>query len=199
MLIMALPILWALTIHEYAHGYVAVWAGDPTPQVNGRLTLNPLAHLDLIGTLCFFFVGFGWAKPVPVNPYNFRNLRRDNILVSVAGVTMNMATAVVAALIFRLVAHAGFAPAGGFGSILVMWLVMSVRFNVVLAVFNLLPIPPLDGSHIIETFVPHDKAQQWQNFARMGPFILLLLIFTDVVGKILRAVVWPVSDLMLGV
>lgn len=198
MLIIALPILWALTIHEYAHAYVAEWAGDPTPQVNGRLTFNPLVHLDLVGTLCFFFVGFGWAKPVPVNPYNFGNLRRDNILVSVAGVTMNIATAIVAALIYRMVVSTGPVPTEGFGLILIKWLKMSVRFNIVLAVFNLLPIPPLDGSHVVETFVPYKHAHTWAAFARMGPFILLFLIITRVVGKILVFVVWPVSELMLG-
>jgi Zn-dependent protease len=203
MLILAVPILWALTIHEFAHAYVAVWAGDPTPEVNGRLTLNPLAHLDLIGTLCMFFAHFGWAKPVPVNPYNFRNLRRDNVLVSIAGVTVNLAMAGVAAIMYHVLytLHLVPLPGGEVISVPVVvhaWVLYSVILNVGLAVFNMIPIPPLDGSHVVETLVPYQYGEQWGTFQRFGPMLLLLLVFTGVTGRIMSFVVEPVVRVLLG-
>ena len=198
-LLFSVPGFWALTIHEFAHAWTAVRAGDPTPEASGRLTLNPLAHLDPIGTVCILLVGFGWARPVPVNPYNFRNMRRDNIVVSVAGVGTNLAMALVSALIYRFVLGA---PIPNFDSItpaslVQLWVFYSVIINLVLAMFNLLPIPPLDGSHVVETFVPYKYAHQWAAFSRYGMFILLALIFTGVIDATIGRVLFPVARFLI--
>jgi len=169
--------------------------GDDTALYSGRLTLNPLAHLDLFGTLAFFLVHVGWAKPVPVNPNNFRNYKRDDILVSVAGVGANLISAVLFALIFRVLLSAFPAEAvaalyyldrgiriQGVGSpliaSLIVVLLIAVSFNLVLLFFNLIPIPPLDGSHVLKQMLPW-SAREWYevNIARNGMFILLALIF----------------------
>ena len=144
-------------------------------------------------------MGFGWARPVPVNPYNFRNLRRDNILVSVAGVATNLAMALVSALIYRLVFGRAFPNTqnlAGF-SLVQVWLYFSVVINLVLAIFNLLPLPPLDGSHVVETLLPYQYAEQWQRFARLGPIILVVLVVSGGIGWLLRLVVFPIVDVLV--
>jgi len=176
----AIPILWALTFHEFAHAWMAHKCGDDTALYSGRVTLNPLAHLDLFGTLAFFLAGFGWAKPVPVNPHNFRNYRRDDILVSLAGVGANLLSAIVFSLILRLMlAFGGHAFLNnGFVQTLSSILMLSVYFNLVLMFFNLIPIPPLDGSHVLANMLSW-RAREWYNMnvVRNGPFILLAIIF----------------------
>jgi Zn-dependent protease len=176
-LLRALPILWAVTIHEYAHGWMAHKCGDDTALYQGRLTLNPLAHLDLFGTLCFFLVGFGWAKPVPVNPYNYRHPSRDDILVSIAGVCANFLSALAFAAVYRLIIAfaAGTALAN---ETMLEVLKIAVTFNLVLIFFNLIPIPPLDGSHVLAQLLPLHLTD-WYNrtIVPYGPFILMGLVF----------------------
>ena len=190
--IRVLPLLFAITIHEFAHAYVAVLCGDTTPKHDGRVTLNPLAHLDLFGTLCLLFAPIGWGKPVRVNPYNFGHPRRDDILVSVAGVTMNLATAVAGALVVRGLVAAGVSPFGSRAATS-LWMMgeILVMLSVGLAVFNLLPFPPLDGSKVVMNLLPAGAAQAYR---RVAPFvsmvILMLIFFTGVVGRVL----WPVVD-----
>ena len=176
-LIMAPPILLALTLHEYAHGYVAYRLGDDTAYRAGRLTLNPLSHLDPIGTLMLFIAHIGWAKPVPVNPYNLRNPKRDLIWVSIAGPAANMILAFIGGMIFRTIPRHWFMfQHSGFTGILLTMLVYMVVINIVLAVFNLLPFPPLDGSKILGGLLTGNAYNQFKRFERYGPFIFLALI-----------------------
>jgi Zn-dependent protease len=168
----------AFTIHEFAHAYTAVQLGDDTPRQMGRLTLNPLAHLDPIGSLLLIIAGFGWAKPVPVNPYNLRNgPKMGMVLVAAAGPFSNFVMAALAAIPFRL----GIVPdLGGGGSIvpsLQDFLVSFIYINLVLMLFNLIPIPPLDGSKILRGFAPHDWDNVLSQLERFGPILLLLVVY----------------------
>jgi Zn-dependent protease len=178
LLIIAPPILFALTIHEYAHGYVAYKLGDPTAKDAGRLTLNPLAHLDPIGTLMLFIVKLGWAKPVPVNPYNFRNPRQDMMWVSFAGPASNFLAAFALAIVFKFVVVSspyGISQ-GSFLQVLLLMLKWGVLINIILGVFNLIPIPPLDGSKILMGILPPAFAYQFAVLERFGPFLLIFIL-----------------------
>ena len=178
-------VIVALTVHEYAHARMADECGDGTPRAAGRLSLNPLDHLDVFGTLMIILMslkhfGLGWAKPVPVNPYNFRHPRADNIKVSLAGVATNMALAVVLAIPFML----GLLRVGPFDY---AWLLAEVaRVNVVIAFFNVIPIPPLDGSHVLATLLPLNAARAYEQIVgRFGFLILIMLLMTGVIGSII--------------
>lgn len=180
--LLAPPILLALTVHEASHGLVAWWRGDPTARLAGRLTLNPLRHLDPVGTLVFFIsamagAGFGWAKPVPVNLANLRNPRRDVIWVSAAGPAANILAAIVLALLLNSLLSLGAAREEHWWLPLLQMLNLGVQVNVVLACFNLIPLPPLDGSGILSGFLPPRAAARYQSLGRYGFFILLALLF----------------------
>jgi Zn-dependent protease len=197
------PILFALTIHEFAHAWTAVRCGDATPELNGRLTLNPVAHLDPVGTLCIYVAmlsgfGFGWAKPVPVNPFNFRHPRRDDILVSVAGVATNLATAVAVALLLRLALATGFTPASG--SLRTLWSMAQLLcvLSVCLAFFNLIPLPPLDGSHVLRNLLPREAARSYERMAPFGSILLLILIISGGLGYVLGPPVVRTVVFLLG-
>lgn len=170
-------LLIALTVHEYAHARAAVWQGDPTPRFMGRLTLNPVAHLDPIGLLMLWLFKFGWAKPVPVNPGNFHNPRRGMLLVSLAGPAANIITAFLGALIFAILTK---------GHLSNNWLdqilILSIMYNVVLAVFNLVPFPPLDGSKILTSLLPGRWAYDFERITPYSPIILMALIYFGVIG-----------------
>ena len=159
----------ALSIHEYAHARAADELGDPTPRMAGRLTLNPLAHLDPIGTIALFLFHFGWGKPVPIDPYNLRNPRRDQAIIALSGPVSNFITAAVFAFVFRL--------SGSLASPYLSSLVVSiVIMNLGLGLFNLLPLGPLDGSKVLLGLLPQEKAAEWEEvFSRYG--IIFLLIF----------------------
>ncbi len=174
-LIILLPgILAALTIHEFAHGWVAWRLGDPTAKEAGRLTLNPLSHLDPIGTLMLFIVHFGWAKPVPVNPFNFSNPRRDMMMVSIAGPAANVGLALIIALVMRLLINFGIM--NPYGSILFLMMSVGVFINLILAFFNMIPIPPLDGSKVVSGLLPLRHLDAWARFENVGGYVLLGLI-----------------------
>lgn len=190
-------IIVALTFHEYAHGRVAYAFGDPTAKNAGRLSLNPLKHLDMLGTLLLVFAGFGWAKPVPINPFYFgANRKRKIMLVSLAGPVANILEAVIGAALLSLLLH----QAKGYNAVVfyfVQFFSYFVVINCVLAVFNLIPIPPLDGSKILAGLLPNHKMDIIFMLDRYGFLILMLLMFLptilgwfglpriDILGKII--------------
>jgi Zn-dependent protease len=163
-------ILFGLTIHEFSHGYVAWRLGDPTAKMMGRLTLNPLKHLDPIGTIALFLFRFGWAKPVPIDPRNFRHPTRDMAISGLAGPAANLLTAAVAGLVLRMliIFHVG-----GFVATLTSYFVL---FNLILCFFNLLPIPPLDGSRLLYHLLPPNLAAAYGRLERYGFMILIGII-----------------------
>ncbi|OGD56744.1 hypothetical protein A2V71_04170 [Candidatus Berkelbacteria bacterium RBG_13_40_8] len=164
-LIFIIAILISLTIHEFAHALIADRLGDPTPRLMGRLTLNPIAHLDLFGTIFLLIAGFGWGKPVIVNSRNFKNPTWDNLTVSLAGPMSNLLLAIVLGLIIR------FVPVGALATNL---LTIVIFYNLVFMIFNFLPIPPLDGSKVLALFIPENAYLVLQQF---GIIILLGLLF----------------------
>ncbi len=166
-------ILFSLTIHEYAHALVAHRLGDDTAKNQGRLSLNPLVHLDLLGTLLLFIVHFGWAKPVPVDPRNFRNPKKDMLLVAIAGPVSNILTAIAAAVVLKAVFEnfAVILPGSGV-DVAVRMLVWFIYIGIVLAVFNMLPVPPLDGSRVLYGLLPDSLAYRYARFETYGIFIL---------------------------
>lgn len=166
-------ILFSLTIHEYAHALVAYRLGDDTAKRQGRLSLNPLVHLDLLGTLLLFIVHFGWAKPVPVDPRNFRNPKKDMLLVALAGPVSNILTAIAAAVILKAVfENFGAIPPGSGVDVAVRMLVWFIYIGIVLAVFNMIPVPPLDGSRVLYGLLPDSLAYRYARFETYGIFIL---------------------------
>lgn len=184
-------LLIALTVHEYAHAWAAVRLGDPTPRFMGRLTLNPVAHLDPIGLLMLWLFKFGWAKPVPINPNNFSDWRQGILLVSLAGPAGNIFAAFITALALTANSKLHFLT-GQVGSS-ILWLTYS--YNLILAVFNLIPIPPLDGSQIVTSLLPGRQAYYFDRIAPYGPFILIGLVYIGVVGLL----VYPVEVFLSSV
>lgn len=166
------PILLALTVHEFFHGFVAYKLGDSTAKDHGRLTLNPLKHLDPIGTIALIIFKFGWAKPVPVNPYFLRNPRRDMMLVAVAGPASNLVMAIVFGLLLRM----GIMGLVAYPEVVFKMLLYGMYINVILMAFNLIPIPPLDGSKILFGLMNISDEKQMM-LERFGPMILIGIIF----------------------
>ena len=180
-LIILLPVLiFSLCFHEFSHGYVAYRLGDHTAARNGRLTLNPLAHLDPIGSLMILFVGFGWAKPVPVNPVNFANPRVDMMKVAFAGPASNLILAFIAGLMIRLINYSELMSNG----ILYQTLYVFSFINIALAVFNMLPVAPLDGSQIFGNLISKNNPDLAWKLQMHGPKILLGLILFGIITKI---------------
>lgn len=190
-LIFKLPaLLIAVTVHELAHALVADRLGDPTARRLGRITLNPLPHIDPLGALAFILAGFGWAKPVPVDARHFRHPVRDMVWVAVAGPVSNFAVAFVTLVAVRLLA-----PVEG-----TFLLVMADRiyaFNLILGVFNLIPLPPLDGGHFLPYLFPRASSFIHQ-LEQAGPFLLLLLVFSGATSRVVIPVVNLISDLFLA-
>ena len=180
-LVAGLPgIVIAMVIHEYSHARVADALGDFTPRMQGRLTLNPAAHVDPIGLAMLFLVHFGWAKPVQINPMNFSNPRRDDILVSLAGPASNLITSFIALIILVLLAKLDFPLSEG---LLVVFNLIIV-YNINFAIFNMLPIPPLDGSHILRNLLPYDMARAYAQLERYSFIFLLIILMTPVLSYI---------------
>jgi Zn-dependent protease len=178
-ILLAPPILLALTLHEYAHGWVADKLGDPTARHAGRLTLNPLAHLDPLGTLTLFLFRFGWGKPVPVNPYNFRNGRTGDVMVSLAGITVNLILAFLFSQVLRLAVAGNWITDANVSSPVSQLLLNTIIINLYLAVFNLIPIPPLDGSHVLSSILPGTLRREYQRVAQYGPLLIMGLVLLD--------------------
>lgn len=165
-IIFAIGLLVAITIHEFSHALAADQLGDPTPRSQGRLTLNPIKHLDPLGTISMFLVGFGWGKPVQFDPYNLQHPRRDAAIISLAGPASNLIFALILSLLWRFIL-----PQTGFADLLIPFMYL----NVMLAVFNLVPIGPLDGQKILFGLLPRDLAYEYQSI--MNRYGTLLLIF----------------------
>ena len=191
-LIAGLPgLILAMVVHEYAHARVAVAMGDFTPRLMGRLTLNPMAHIDPVGLLMLFIIKFGWAKPVMINPRNFRDPKKGDILVSLAGPAANLLLAFAALLIMALYLKMGFAMTPGMRSVFVLIMISNINF----AIFNMLPLPPLDGSHVLMQLLPEDLAWKLRSIERYSFLILIALMMTPVLTGILI----PLQRLVLDV
>lgn len=191
-LLLVLSLLLSVTIHEFAHAYVALKLGDPTAKNLGRVTLNPLAHLDPLGTLSLLFIGLGWGRPVPVDYYNLKRPKRDAALISLAGPGSNFLMAVVLTLIVKIT---GLFFAGDFlalikpSTLVTALLYPLILYNVILGVFNLIPIEPLDGFKIVNGILPPRLAVQWVQLAPYGIYILFLLMVTGTFTRIISPAV----------
>ena len=199
------PLMLAISVHEMAHGYMAFRRGDYTAKMLGRVTLNPIKHIDPVGTvfvplmLALSGTGilFGWAKPVPVNSFNFKSPRRDNAIVSLAGPASNFLLAIILALVFRILL---WVP--GYNTImaspvfkpLAFMLIFGIRISVVLGVFNLFPVHPLDGSHILQGLLPPHQAQVYSRHERYGFLILIVLL----VSGLLWRIIGPFYSVIMG-
>jgi len=195
--IVKIPVLlFAITIHEYAHGRAAFQLGDPTAKQMGRLSFNPLIHIDPFGAICLFLFNFGWAKPVPVDIRYFKNTRKDVILMALAGPAANMCVALVAGMLIRFLVL----PIEVYLQAL-LWLIL---MNLGLGLFNLLPLPPLDGSHVLENILPREAAIKFRKWGRYGPLVLIGIIMLDnfahtgIVGRILVGPMFSLAHLFAG-
>ncbi len=199
-IVIVLGLVVSLTIHEFAHAWVADKLGDPTPRYKNRVTLNPLAHLDPIGSLAILLVGFGWGKPVPFDPYNLKNPVADTAKIAVAGPLSNILFAILLAAFANINASVGFAPIGFVFAVTQLL----IGLNVALAIFNLIPIHPLDGGKILVAFLPKVTALEYDQFMhRYGMFVLLMLVLplaggTSPVSQLLGPVVAFVSTLIIS-
>ncbi len=186
--IMIIPgVVIGLSFHEFAHGWTAYKLGDPTPKFQGRVTINPLAHVDPIGFVALLFAGFGWGRPVEINPNNFKKRRRDELIVSLAGVVMNLIMAILFAVIMKavlLVSGPAFVM-GGLGGALWQILLYVIQINLVLMIFNLIPVPPLDGFSVVTEIFNIKHTQLYYTIYNNGFFILMLLILFNVTDMIL--------------
>ncbi len=196
-IIAAPAILFALTVHEYFHAWTALKFGDTTARDMGRLTLNPMAHLDLFGTIMMFMSGFrfGWAKPVPVNPFNLRNPRVADIWISAAGPLSNFGLAIIFGTLFQLLQFLGIP----LPDVVYLFLYFSVMINVSLGFFNLIPLFPLDGSHILRNLMPQKYSNTFDQLERYSPFILIFLIIVGGFWIVLGPIVTFFVSLLTGI
>lgn len=191
-ILFAIPsILIASTFHEYSHAWTATKLGDLTSKVNGRLTLNPLKHIDPLGALCMVLLKFGWSKPVPINEYNFENRTRDTALVSIAGPLSNIVLLLGVSLLNYL-----FKPTGA----LAVFFLTFAMVNIVLAIFNLLPIPPLDGHKIVRAFLPQKARYYWEDLEKFQiVFLIIILIPIFPFGSIVSLIMSNTSSFLLKI
>lgn len=196
--------LIAITLHEYAHGYVSYKLGDPTPKQMGRLSLNPFAHLDPIGTLCLIFFHFGWAKPVCVNPYYYKDQKKGMVLVGLAGPLMNFILAFISALFMAIIIKKTGGYVGSFAYYLFDFLNVCYVLNIGLGVFNLIPFPPLDGAKIVGGLLPEHIYFNFMKYERYGQLIIFGLLAFGALDKplaILRSgvdwIIWGITNLII--
>lgn len=187
-------LLMAIAVHEFSHAFVADHLGDPTPRLQGRLKLNPFVHIDQLGLLFLLFFGFGWGKPVQFDPYNLKNPRKDAALISIAGPISNFIMAILLSLILRLFILLHQSLLFTIGSFI---LVPFISLNVVLGVFNLLPIHPLDGFKIVGGILPEEKAKEWYQLERFGMIFLIMLIFPLGGNSMLDIIIRPAISFLL--
>lgn len=184
-ILFAVPsILIASTVHEYFHAWIAFKLGDPTPKAHGRLTLNPLAHIDPIGALMMVIFRFGWSKPVPINEWNFENRRQGKALTALAGPVSNLLLAALSGLLFHFLSNY---------SLIAFFLYVFATINISLAVFNILPIPPLDGHKVVNAFLPKRWSYWWEDLEKYSWILLLLILIpfsplSGILSKYINAV-----------
>ncbi len=199
-LILSIPgLVIALSLHEFAHGYAAYLMGDNTAKYSGRLSLNPLSHLDPIGTLCLFLFRFGWAKPVPINPYNFNKRRSGIIIVSLAGPLMNFVVALISAFLLQIIGW--YMPLSSLKNFLYDIVLYCAVLNVGLMCFNLIPIPPLDGSKVLAEILPYRYRNAFYGIERYSSLILMALLFTNALSPVLdtmRSFVFSIINMIVG-
>jgi Zn-dependent protease len=184
-------IILGITLHEAAHSYMARYLGDPTPEQMGRTTLDPLAHLDPLGTVLIFIVGFGWGKPAPFNPTYFKHYKRDIALTAVAGPVTNVTLSLLAAFLLKLTL-----PFSGL-DILQEFLYIAVYANLILALFNLIPVPPLDGSKVLYAVIPDSLDHLYAQYERLGPILLIVVLLFG--GTAVFTVLTPILNGVLNV
>ena len=183
-----IAVIIAMVFHELAHGYVSYKLGDETPKRDGRLTLNPMAHLDLFGTIMLFLFHFGWAKPVQINPYYYKNKKLGTVVVSLAGPFTNFIIAFVCILLLRL---NSLLPI-----IIVEFLYSLITINIGLGVFNLIPIPPLDGSKVLAAVLPQDLYMKYMSIEQYGFIILIVILSTGVLSPFLNVLFTYVYEIL---
>ena len=189
-------IIFALSFHEFSHGWMAHRYGDPTAKNAGRLTLNPMAHLDVFGSMALYFMGFGWAKPVPVDPRYLANPKKDMMRIALAGPVSNLIVALISGILLSILLRFGLI---GNQSTLVVVLIMSLQINLVLAIFNFIPIPPLDGSRILEGLIPYKYHNELAKFEYYGPRVLMGLILLSMFTRfnIFSVIISPIMTIFL--
>lgn len=186
----------SITIHEFAHAYIADYLGDPTPRLQGRLNLNPRSHIDPTGFLFLFFFGFGWGKPVEYDPYNLKNPRKDSGLIAIAGPLSNIILAIILSLILKLFI---FFELKFLTSIGYFVFVPFIQLNVFLGLFNLLPIYPLDGFSIIGSILPEEKAKEWYSLKKYGWIFLILMIMPFGASSMLDTYLKPIANFLIKI
>ncbi|MBR6801693.1 MAG: site-2 protease family protein [Eubacteriaceae bacterium] len=191
-LLIAPVAILSIMIHECAHGYAALYMGDNTAKIRGRLTLNPIKHIDIFGLICMILFRFGWAKPVPINPMNFRNRKTGMRLVSLAGVTANMILAVLFAVLLRIFVMTDL-------TYLNIMLIYGIQLNIGYAVFNLMPFPPLDGSKLLATFLPRKYEYYMYKYEKYIYIVLIALIYTGVLSDIMYPIINGVYSAIMNI
>lgn len=193
-ILLRLPIIFiAITVHEYAHGYAALKMGDPTAKLSGRLSMNPLAHMDIVGALSMLIFGFGWAKPVPINPNNFKNHKKGTVIVSLAGPISNLFLAFLGSVLYGIFRRIGFGNfSSQFSEIFYGLLAQLILLNVCFGIFNLVPFPPLDGAKIVGAFLPHKTYFKIMQYERYAFPILIVLMYLGIFDKILGVLITPI-------
>lgn len=193
-ILLRLPIIFiAITVHEYAHGYAALKMGDPTAKLSGRLSMNPLAHMDIVGALSMLIFGFGWAKPVPINPNNFKNHKKGTVIVSLAGPISNLFLAFLGSVLYGIFRRIGFGNfSSQFSEIFYGLLAQLILLNVCFGIFNLVPFPPLDGAKIVGAFLPYKTYFKIMQYERYAFPILIVLMYLGIFDMILGVLITPI-------